>query len=175
MTIRDLATATLLVSVLASASRGEGEEDRKTRVKMVKEGAKKLNSAKAEERQEGAEFLVGYIACEDRQQYLPVLLKALKDKDPKIRAKAALGLEKVQAAEAVPDLVAALDDENADVRTRAAFALGGLGKAAQGAVPALQKARAKATAARNEDDEGSMTSALNEISGKTPAKRFHCP
>jgi hypothetical protein len=40
-------------------------------------------------------------------------------------------------------------------------------------VPALQKALAKAKAAHDEDDEGSMQSALNEI--KTPPNRFHCP
>jgi len=172
MTIRDLSTAAFIVSVLASASQGA---DEKTRAKMLKDGAKKLTSAKAEEREEGMESIVGYIACGDRQQYLPVLLKALKDQDPKVRARAALGIEKLQAAEAVPDLVAALEDANVDVRTRAAFALGGMGKAAQGAVPALQKAQARAKSAHNEDDEGSMTSALNEISGKTPPNRFHCP
>lgn len=164
--------AALAVSSMASVSQALEEKER---VKMLKDGAKKLNSANPEEREEGMSFIVGYIECGDRQAYLPVLRKALKDTDPKVRVEAALGIEKLQAAEAIPDLVAALEDPDVKVRERAAFGLGGMGKAAESAVPALQKALARAKAAHNEDDEGSMQSGLNEISGKTPPNRFHCP
>jgi HEAT repeat protein len=172
MKLRAFATAALLMSMLASrAGAGEDEEDRKTRVKMLKDGAKKLGSAKVEEREEGIGYLLGYLSCADRQQYVPVLLKALKDSSPEVREGAAQSLEKVQATEAIPDLIALLEDENADVKTRAAYALGGMGKAAESAVPALKKARDKAG---NDMVEGSMENALQEIAGKA-ANRYKCP
>src|SRR5690349_19252121 len=84
--------------------------DKKTIEKMLKDGAKKMASANADEREEGAGYLLGYITCAYRPQYQPILVKALKDSNPKVRNTAAQTLEKIQAADAVPDLVALLDD-----------------------------------------------------------------
>src|SRR5438270_1694657 len=67
------------------------------------------------------------------------LTAALKDKDAKTRATAAmeLGRQGPKAAPAVPALVEALKDSDAKVRNRAAEALGAVGLAAKSAVPAL--------------------------------------
>ena len=55
----------------------------------------------------------------------PLLIRALDDRDPAIRAAAALGLARVEApaAEAVPPLIRALHDSNSDVQANAAIAL----------------------------------------------------
>src|SRR4029453_12614042 len=90
---------------------------------------------------DGAGYLLGYITCAYRAQYQPVLVKALKDSNPKVRNAAAQTLEKIQAADAVPDLIELLDDPDRDVQIRAAYALGGMGKAASSAEPVGAKLR----------------------------------
>jgi HEAT repeat protein len=77
---------------------------------------------------------------------LPALAEALKDKDPRVRAKAAfaIGLHDHEKSERYAGaLIACLRDENADVRERAAFALGdiGTGPEAKAAIPFLLAAR----------------------------------
>jgi hypothetical protein len=149
--------------------------DKKTIEKMLKDGTKKMASANPDERAEGAGYLLGYITCAYRAQYQPVLVKALKDTNPKVRNTAAQTLEKIQAADAVPDLVALLDDPDKDVQVRAAYALGGMGKAASSAEPGLREAQKRASAQKNSMVEGSIQNALDEISGKRTSNRYKCP
>jgi HEAT repeat protein len=174
MMIRGVAVLSLLACALAYAAAGEDDWDRKMREKMVKEGVKKLGSAKAEERKDGAGYLLGYLRCEDRK-YVPVLVKALKDASPEVRTVAAQTLEKLQATEAVPELTALLEDDSADVRIRAAYALGGMGTAARSAEPALKQALQRSKAAEESMVEGSMTNALAEVAGRKVSDRYKCP
>lgn len=162
------------ITLVPAAGRAQ-DFDRKTVEKMLKDGAKKLTSANAEEREEGAGYLLGYLPCSYRQQYLAVLLKALKDSSPKVRSTAAQTLEKVQATEAIPDLVTLLDDPDSSVQIRAAYALGGLGPAARSAEPALQKALERARSQDNSMVEGSLVNALDEVAGKQAPNRYSCP
>jgi thioredoxin-like negative regulator of GroEL len=163
----------------SSACRLQGpraqEWDKKTVEKMLEEGARKLASAKADEREEGAGYILGYITCACWQPYQAILIKAPKDPSPKVRTTAAQTLEKIQAVDAVPDLIALLDDPNDDVRVRARYALGRLGAAARSAEPALKKTRDAARAQRNSMVEGTMENALDETSGKKPSNRYKCP
>lgn len=71
---------------------------------------------------------------------VPLLRKALKDRDPDVRAYAALALGQIrgQAKAAVPDLAAALKDPEPTVRYDAVLALGRLGRAARPAMAALE-------------------------------------
>jgi HEAT repeat protein len=169
------ALATVLASSLAAAVTTAQDWDKKTIEKMLKDGAKKLSSTNADEREEGAGYILGYITCAYRAQYQPVLVKALKDTNPEVRETAAQTLEKIQATDAVPDLVALLDDPITDVRVRAGYALGGLGKAASSAEPAMREALKRATAQKNSMVEGTIELALDEISGKRQANRYKCP
>ena len=165
-----------LAAVFAAAGSIHAQDwDKKTIEKMLKDGTKKLGSANADEREEGAGYILGYITCAYRQQYQPILVKALKDPNPKVRNSAAQSLEKIQAADAVPDLVALLDDPDRDVQVRAAYALGGMGKAASGAEPAMRKAQERARAQKNSMVEGTIELALDEIAGKRAANRYKCP
>lgn len=70
---------------------------------------------------------------------LSVLLKALTDRDPRLRAAAAPVLGKMggKARRAVPALVAVLRDDDETVRLEAIAALGEIGPAAKDAAPAL--------------------------------------
>lgn len=63
----------------------------------------------------------------------------LKDKDDKVRLKAAFSLRQLgpEAKAAVPALLGILKDKNVDVRREAAFALQRIGPAAKTAIPAL--------------------------------------
>jgi HEAT repeat protein len=65
--------------------------------------------------------------------------KALRDKDPLTRTRAAmaLGFLGPAASETVPDLVDLLDDQESIVRSEAAEALGMIGPKAEAAIPAL--------------------------------------
>jgi hypothetical protein len=150
--------------------------NKKDTEKMLKDGAKKMASANAAEREEGASWVSGYIQCPYRKQYEPVLVKALKDPAPKVRVLAASALTKVQATTAIPDLVALIGDPVQDVREAAAIALGGMGVAAASAEPVLKKAHAAARAQRNDVEEGTMMEAMLQIAGKKfPPRRYSCP
>ena len=162
------------VMVLA-ATAASGQWDKKTIEKMLKDGAKKLSSAKAEEREDGAGYLLGYITCDYRAQYQPVIVQALKDSSPTVRERAVQTLERIQAVDAVPLLLAMLEDAEEDVRVRAAYAIGGMGTAAKGAEAALKKAMARAEAQKDSMLEGSLTNAIDEVTGKRSPDRYKCP
>jgi HEAT repeat protein len=174
MTMRRAGWWSLVVLLAASVAAAQ-EWDRKTIDKMLKDGTKKLTSAKAEEREEGAGYILGYITCADRPQYQPVLLRALKDSSPNVRERAVQSLEKIQAVDAIPQLLAMLEDPESDVRVRAAYAIGGMGVAAKGAEPELKKAQARAAAQKDSMLEGSLENALDEVSGRRAPDRYKCP
>ncbi|MBA7483459.1 hypothetical protein ES707_18974 [subsurface metagenome] len=69
---------------------------------------------------------------------VPVLLKALGSKEPRIRSESARTLGKIHDARAIPALIRAVEDPQADVRVRAAEALGEMGD--DRAKPALVEA-----------------------------------
>ncbi|MCM2466746.1 HEAT repeat domain-containing protein [Methanoculleus oceani] len=69
---------------------------------------------------------------------VPVLLKALGSKEPRIRSESARTLGKIRDARAIPALIRAVKDPQADVRVRAAEALGEMGH--DQAKPALVEA-----------------------------------
>jgi TonB family protein len=73
-----------------------------------------------------------------------LLLQAVADRNPLVR-EAACGLLAAQGEMAVDPLTRALTDENPRVRAAAAAGLGGIGRAARKAIPALKQA------ARDED------------------------
>ena len=175
MRIRFTGALTLAALVATAWTLNAQDWDKKTIEKMLKDGAKKMASANPQEREEGAGYILGYITCAYRAQYQPVLVKALKDSNPKVRNSAAQSLEKIQAADAVPDLVALLDDPDRDVQVRAAYALGGMGKAAVSAEPGLRDAQKRARAQKNSMVEGTIDVALDEISGKRASNRYKCP
>ncbi len=147
--------------------------DKKTIEKMLTDGAKKLNSPNAAEHEQGIGFILGYITCAYRTQYIPVAVKALKDPNPKVRSVAAQTLEKVAAKEAIPDLIALLDDAVNDVSDRAAYALGTIGD--NSAVPGITKALDSAKAQKKTSRALMFQEALDEISGKSPTEHTHCP
>ncbi len=72
----------------------------------------------------------------DRPTTVPVLVAALDDRDPEVRAAAVWALG-AAAEPAVPGLAEALRDEQEAVRTAAAGALGALGPRARSAAPVL--------------------------------------
>jgi HEAT repeat protein len=167
--------AAAVAAVIGLAPAWAQDWDKKTTEKMLSDGAKKLASAKAEDRETGMDWILGYLQCPYRKQYQPVLVKALKDSSPKVRSMAAQSLEKIQATDAVADLIPLLEDPDDDVKVRVAYTLGGLGKASESAVPAIKKAQAAATAANKNGVEGSMENALGEIAGQKDNKRYTCP
>ena len=75
----------------------------------------------------------------ERPPAVPVLVAALNDRDPEVRAASAwaLGARGAAAEPAVPALTGALRDEQEAVRTAVAEALGALGPRARSAAPAL--------------------------------------
>ncbi|KAF5050690.1 MAG: HEAT repeat domain-containing protein [Methanoculleus marisnigri] len=58
---------------------------------------------------------------------VPILVKGLGGKEPRIRSESARTLGKIRDSRAVPALVRAMEDPQVDVRVRAAEALGGIG------------------------------------------------
>src|SRR5262245_60443851 len=87
----------LALFVAAATITGAQEWDKKTIEKMLKDGAKKLASANPAEREEGMGYILGYITCPYKAQYQPLVVKALKDTNPKVRSAALQTLEKVAA------------------------------------------------------------------------------
>ncbi len=164
------------LAILAAFSTAalHADDEAKERAKMLKQGSKLLASKAAEERLEGVGYFLGYATCAD-QQLVPALVTALKDQSPKVRATAAQTLEKLQARAAVPDLIALLEDPDQGVRIRAAYALGGMGKAAESALPGLRKAMAAAEKSGDGMVEGSMQNGIEEITGKQTSNRYKCP
>lgn len=148
--------------------------DKKTIEKMLTDGNKKLGSANPDERATGVEWISGYITCDYRKQYQPILVKALKDTNPKVRKTAVQTLEKLQAVDAIPDIVPLLMDPDSDVAERAAYTLGGLGAAAKSAIPDLQKAQAAYKAKHKSMLESTMQEGIDEINGKSDGKRYSC-
>ena len=163
-----------IVVVAAAAAKAQGW-DKRTIEKMLKDGAKKLTSAKAEEREEGAGYILGYITCDYRAQYQPIIVQALKDSSPEVRERAIQTLERIQAVDAVPLLLGMLEDPVSDVRERAAYAIGGMGTAAKSAEPELRKALARALKEGNDMFEGSLVNAIDEVTGKRMPDRYKCP
>jgi HEAT repeat protein len=90
---------------------------------------------------------------------VPALIETLNDRDPKVRAAAAMALARIgsQAKAAVPALIKALKDKDPDVRREAARALGQMGPAAQEAVPALLEALRDSGDDSSEPNTGSST------------------
>ena len=80
---------------------------------------------------------------------IPLLIKALADKDGAVRYEAAEGIDQFgsAAAQAVPALIAALGDHEPEVKVAAAHALGTMGPAGIAAMSALE------TAARDANPE----------------------
>jgi HEAT repeat protein len=167
-------SAAVLAAIVVPAVSGQ-DWDRKTIEKMLADGTKKLSSANADERETGAGYILGYIRCSDKQKYLPVLTKALQDANPKVRKTVVQTFEKLQASEAIPDLVPLLMDPDSDVAERTAYTLGGLGAAGKSAIPALQKAQAAYKAQRKSMLEGTMQEGIDEINGKSKGNRYTCP
>ena len=77
--IRITAALTAFVAALGLASVSAQDWDKKTIEKMLNDGTKKLSSADPKEREDGAGYILGYIRCSDRQKFVPILTKALKD------------------------------------------------------------------------------------------------
>ena len=103
-----------------------------------------------------------------------MLVKALKDTSPKVRRMAVQSIEKIQAAEAIPDVLPLLDDPVDEVAERTAYTLGGLGAAAKSAEPALRKAAAARKAQKKIVLGDTMLEAIKEIEGKVDGKRYSC-
>lgn len=171
-----LVAATILAAiaaVMATALPSAQGYDKKTTEKMLGDGARKLASANPADRELGIGFMYGYLTCAYRQQYMPAVVKALKDPSPKVRTVALQTLEKVQATTAIPDIVLLLDDPVDDVRERAAYALGAIGD--KSAEPGLTKARETARAQNKNTLALTMQEGLDEISGKSPVDHPTCP
>lgn len=169
---RTMAAVAGMMTLVAGLAGAQGW-DKKTIEKMLADGTKKMASPDAKVRAEGSGYILGYITCAYRTPYIPQMVKALKDPEPKVRVNAAQTLEKIAAKEAIPDLIALLDDPVNDVSDRAAFALGTIGDPS--AVPGITKARDAARAASKSSRVSMFQEALDEISGKSPTEHTHCP
>jgi hypothetical protein len=102
--MRLLNGAVVALVVAAGAVTGAQGWDKKTIEKMLGDGAKKLASANPAEREQGMGFIQGYITCAYKAQYQPLIVKALKDTNPKVRSSALQTLEKVAAKDAIPEI-----------------------------------------------------------------------
>jgi len=162
-----------IVAAIVTPARAQ-DWDNKTVEKMLKDGTKKLASAKPEEREEGISYIQGYIRCSDRAKYTPILVQSLKDTNPKVREAAVQTLEKLHATDTVADVIPLLDDPVDDVKERALFTLGGFGPDAKSAVPAIKKLQASAKAAHKNGIEATTEGILDEIAGKKENKRTKC-
>jgi hypothetical protein len=167
------AVVALALVVAATALTGAQGYDKKTIEKMLGDGAKKLASANPAEREQGMGFIQGYITCAYRAQYQPLIVKALKDPNPKVRSSALQTLEKVAAKDAIPEIALLLEDPVKDVQERAAFTLGTIGDPS--AVPFLTKVRDNARAQKKTMMADTMQEGLDEISGKSPTEHTKCP
>lgn len=78
----------------------------------------------------------------DIRAAMPVLITALRDSDPSVRAWAAQAIGNIGAiaAMAIPELIRLLESKDEGSRNSACIALRGIGSAARSALPALQKA-----------------------------------
>jgi hypothetical protein len=166
--------AAAIAAVAALTPAWAQDWDNKTVEKMLKEGTKKLESAKPDEREDGIGYIQGYIRCSDRAKFTPILVKALKDTNPKVRVSAVQTLEKLHAIDTVADVIPLLEDPIDDVKERALFTLGGFGADAKSAVPAIKKAQAAAKAAHKNGLEATTEEALGEIAGTKDNKRTKC-
>ena len=124
--------------------------DKKTIDKMLGDGAKNWPRPNPAEREQGIGFFLGYMTCAYKAQYQPLVVKALKDPSPKVRAFALQTLEKVAAKDAIPEIALLLEDPVKDVQERAAYALGTIGDPS--AVPYLTKVRDNVRGAEKDDD-----------------------
>jgi hypothetical protein len=167
------AVVALALVVAATAVTGAQGYDKKTTEKMLGDGARKLASADPAEREQGMGFILGYITCAYRAQYQPLIVKALKDPNPKVRSSALQTLEKVAAKDAIPDIAVLLEDPVKDVYERAGFTLGTIGDPS--AVPFLTKVRDNARAQKKTMIADMMQEGLDEISGKSPTEHTKCP
>lgn len=173
MTSPTRSVVVLAIAVAAAAVAHAQGYDKKTIEKMLGDGAKKLASPNAADRQQGAGFILGYITCTYKAQYQPIVVKALKDPDPKVRTTALQTLEKIAAKEAIPEIALLLEDPVGDVQERAAYALGTIGD--RSAEPYLIKARDTMKAQKKNTMALTMQEGLDEISGKSPTEHTHCP
>ena len=166
-------TVALLVSLFAGAlSAGQGW-DKKTIEKMLSDGAKKMNSPDPKVREEGMGYILGYITCPYKKQYLPVLIKGLKDSNPTIRGDASHALSRIEGKEAMVEMVALLEDPVHDVVTRGAFDLGAIGDPA--AIPLMQKALDNAKKQGNRKAVSTIQEGIDEITGKSKTDHPKCP
>ena len=83
-----------------------------------------------------AAFALGMID-EPSKEVVEILINALSDKDTQVRRGAARAFRHKSEKKAVPALIKAIKDRDKEVRFYATSALGDMGQAAQGAVPAL--------------------------------------
>jgi HEAT repeat protein len=99
----------------------------------------------------------------DARAVVPLLISAMNDEDPGMRAVAAtyLGIIHEGGDEAVRALTTALADEDPEVRRACATALGEFGEAAKPAIPALRKAAGD----RDEDVAREAGRALVKLAG----------
>lgn len=86
---------------------------------------------------ESAVTRIGHAGVEAAAAWPAVVRILADDVVPEVRYRAAITLGQMRTAEAIPALVGALRDAETNVRARAADALGELGDAARGALPAL--------------------------------------
>ena len=75
---------------------------------------------------------VQLLGFSESPQALPVLLEALEDKSPEVRAEACRSLEDLADAASIPHLEARLDDVDEEVRLAAAEALVAVGRGPSG-------------------------------------------
>ncbi len=167
-------TVAVLLSTLAGSLSAQGW-DKKTIEKMLSDGAKKMNSANPKEREDGMGYILGYITCAYKKQYLPVIVKGLKDANPEVRKNASQTLTRIEGKEAMLDHVALLDDPLNDVRERAAFDLGMI--ANREAIPLMEKARDHARTQNNRKIADTIQEGIDEITGKSKVPTDHpkCP
>jgi len=168
------AVSAVVVSSIGMALASGQEWDNKTVEKMLKDGSKKMESPKPDEREDGIGYIQGYIRCSDRAKYQPLLVKALKDTNPKVRVSAVQTLEKLHATDAVDVLIPMLEDPVDDVKERALFTLGSFGTDAKTAVPAIKKAQAAAKAAHKNGLEATTEGVLEEIAGTKKLRPGNC-
>jgi cyclophilin family peptidyl-prolyl cis-trans isomerase/HEAT repeat protein len=110
--------------------------------------------------------LVQILAAEDTRQWNATAMEAhLTDKDPEIRARAALAVGRIGDDAAVPRLTELLNDDGTEkVKATAAFAIGEIesGKGAGALLSALQESKSGAVRASAVEGLGKIAAALPE-------------